>query len=149
MKEKNIRKPRIENKYNLKPKDIENAVILDYDRLHQSPFWRNNVVKAWCLTGGSGKGFYDDWMDSYWIGFYDKDAKEYAGKIRFYCTAYEDMCRYNFKSFFDYTEIEHEADLELQEKLLERLNWLIDEKIIAIKETFKTKHNREKEKKYE
>lgn len=133
MREKNIRKPRIENKYNLKPKDIENAVILDYNRLHQSPFWRNDVVQAWCLTGGSGKGFYDDWLDAYWIGFYDNDEKEYAGKIRFYCTTYEDMCSYNFNSFFDYTEIEHEVDLELQEKLLERINWLIDEKIIEIR----------------
>lgn len=133
MEEKNIRKPRIENKYNLKPKDIENAVILDYDRLHQSPFWRNDVVKAWCLTGGSGKGFYEGWMDSYWIGFYDKDAKEHAGEIRFYCTTYEEMCSYNFERFYDYAEIENEVDLELQEKLLERISWLIDEKIIAIK----------------
>ena len=69
MKEKIMRRPKIKNKYNLKPKDIEKAVILDYDRLHQSPFWRNDVVQAWCLTGGSGKGFYGDWIDSYWIGF--------------------------------------------------------------------------------
>lgn len=57
MKEKIMRRPKIENKYNLKPKDIEKAVILDYNRLHQSPFWRNDVVQAWCLVGGSGKGF--------------------------------------------------------------------------------------------
>lgn len=133
MKEKNIRKPRVENKYNLKLKDLENAVILDYDRLHQSPFWRNDVIQAWCLTGGSGKGFYDDWMDSYWIGFYDKDAKEYAGKIKLSCSSMEDMCNYNFERFYDYAEIENEIDLELQEKLLERINWLIDEKIITIK----------------
>ena len=132
MKEKNIRKPKVENKYNLKPKDIEKAVILDYDRLHQSPFWRNDVVQAWCLAGWSGKEFYDDLVDGYWIGFYDNDAKEYAGKIRFYCKYYKDMCSYNFNSFFDYTEIEHEVDLELQEELLKRINFLIDEKIISI-----------------
>ena len=128
-----MRKPRVENKYNLKPKDIERATILDYERLKQPPFWRNNVVKAWCLTGGSGKGYYGDCMDSYWIGFYDKNAKAYAGKIRLDCTAMEDMCTYNFTKFFDYSEIEHEVDLELQEKLLDRINWLIDEKIIEIK----------------
>ena len=127
-----MRKPKIENKYNLKPKDIEKSVILDYDRLHQPPFWRNNVVQAWCLSGGSGKGYYGNWMDSYWIGFYDKNAKFYAGKIRLSCNAMEDMCNYNFKKFFDYTEIDNEVDLELQEKLLERMNWLIDEKIITI-----------------
>ena len=43
------------------------------------------------------------------------------------------MCGYNVKKFFDFTEIENEVDLELQEKLLERINWLFDEKIIAIK----------------
>ena len=127
-----MRKPRIENKYNLKPKDIENAVILDYDRLHKPPFWRNDVIQAWCLSGGSGKGLYGGWVDSYWIGFYDEDAKSYAVKIRLNCTAMEEMCSYNFKKFFDYTEIENEIDLELQEKLLERINWLIDEEIIKI-----------------
>ena len=128
-----MRKPKVENKYNLKPKDIEKATILDYKRLQQPPFWRNNVVKAWCLSDGSGKGFYSNWMDSYWIGFYDKNAKTYAGKIRLRCSAMEDMCSYNFEKFFDYSEIEHEVDLELQEKLLDRINWLIDEKIIKIK----------------
>ena len=134
-----MRKPIVENKYNLKPKDIEKAVILDYDRLHEPPFWRNNVVQAWCLSGGSGKGFFGDWIDSYWIGFYDRDAKSYAGKIRLSCSAMENMCNYNFKKFFDYTEIENEFDLELQEKLLERINWLIDERIIAIEWNFQEK----------
>lgn len=127
-----MRKPKVENKYNLKPKDIEKAVILDYDRLCQPPFWRNNVVQAWCLSGGSGKGLYGDWINSFWLGFYDKNAKYYAGKIRLDCTAMEEMCSYNFKSFFNSKEIESEVDLELQEKLLERINWLIDEGIIAI-----------------
>lgn len=128
-----MRKPKVENKYNLKPKDIEKAIVLDYERLKQPPFWRNDVVKAWYLTDGSGKGYYGNWMDSYWIGFYDKNANAYAGKIRLTCSAMEDMCHYNFEKFFDYSEIEHEVDLELQEKLLDRINWLIDERIIEIK----------------
>lgn len=127
----NIRKPKVQNKYNLKPKDIQKATILDYDRLHKAPFWRNNVVQAWCLSGGSGKGF-SGFINSYWIGFYDNNAKAYAGKIRLSCSSNEDMCNYNFKKFFDYSEIECLADLELQEKLLEQINWLIDEKIIQI-----------------
>lgn len=128
-----MRKPIVENKYNLKPADIEKAVVLDYDRLHKPPFWRNNVIQAWCLTGGSGKGYFDDYVNEYWIGFYDDDAKEYAGRIRFYCTTLEGMCSYNFKNFFDYTEIDNKVDLELQERLLERINWLIDEGIIEIR----------------
>ena len=127
-----MRKPKVENKYNLKPKDIERAIILDYEKLKQPPFWRNNIVQAWCLSGGSGRGYYGSHMDSYWIGFYDNNAKAYSGKIRLSCSAYEDMCNYNFKKFFDYNEIENEVDLELQEKLLSRINWLIDEGIIEI-----------------
>lgn len=127
-----MRKPKVKNKYNIKPKDIQKAIILDREKLTQPPFWRNNVVGAWCLSDGSGKGYCGGHMSSYWIGFYDEDAKSYAGKIRLSCTAYEDMCSYNFKEFFDYREIESEVDLELQEKLLDRINWLIDEGIIEI-----------------
>lgn len=127
-----MRKPKVENKYNLKPKDIQRAVVINYDRLHQPPFWRNSVVQAWCLSGGSGKGCFGEWEDSFWIGFYDDDAKSYAGKIRLSCSAMEGMCNYTFKKFFDYFEIENEIDLELQEKLLSRINWLIDERIVEI-----------------
>ena len=127
-----MRKPKVENKYNLKPKDIQKATIIDYDKLTQEPFWRNNIINAWCLSGGSGEGFYGGYIDSYWIGFYDNDAKSYAGKIRLKCCAMEEMCSYNFKSFFNEKEIENEWDLQLQEKLLEVINWLIDERIIEI-----------------
>ncbi|MCM1500499.1 MAG: hypothetical protein NC124_18715, partial [Clostridium sp.] len=96
-----MRRPKVENKYNLKPKDIEKTTILDYERLLQPPFWRNDVVQAWCLFGGSRKGYYGGWINSYWIGFYDKDAKSYAGKIKLSCSAMEDMCNYNFKEFYN------------------------------------------------
>ena len=128
-----MRKPKVENKYNIKPKDIEKAVILKPERLCKIPFWRNNLVQAWCLSGGSGIGYYSDWIDSYWIGFYDKDAKSHAGKIELSCHKKEDVCNYNFKSFFNPKEIENEIDLELQEKLLKRINWLIDKGIVEIR----------------
>lgn len=130
-----MRKPKVENKYNLKPKDIQHAKILDYDRLHKPPFWRNNVVQAWCLSDNTCRNAKDreyGCYNSYWIGFYDEDAKAYAGKIRLDCSTYGDMWSYNFKTFFNLKEIENELDLEIQEKLLSRINWLIDEKIIEI-----------------
>lgn len=139
-----MRKPKVENKYNLKPKDIERAVILDYDKLHQEPFWRNDNIGAWCIYGEAGKGYYGA-MDSYWIGFYDADAKEHAGEIRLSCDTYEDMCHYNFENFFDYSEIEFLADLELQEKLLERINWMIDEGIIRIEKEEKDERSLEED----
>jgi hypothetical protein len=42
------------------------------------------------------------------------------------------MCNYKFKNFFDYNEIENELDLEIQEKLLTKINYLIDEKILIL-----------------
>ena len=137
-----MRKPKVENKYNLKPKDIQKAIILDYERLKQPPFWRNNVVQAWCLSGyirPNPKDIYGTYDLEYWIGFYDKNAKSYAGKIRLSCSSYGGMCHYNFKSFFNPKEIDCEIDLEIQEKLLSRINWLIDEGIIEISEDVKEK----------
>lgn len=130
-----MRKPRVKNKYNLKPKDIQKAIILDYGRLHKPPFWRNNVVQAWCLSETTIKNSKDDeygCYNEYWIGFYDKDSNAYADKIRLSCSSYGGICGYNFKKFFDHKEIDCEIDLEIQEKLLSRINWLIDEGIIEI-----------------
>ena len=131
-----MRKPTVENKYNLKPKDIQKATIIDYEKLTQKPFWRNNVINAWCLSEcirPNPRDRYGTYDLDYWVGFYDKDAKSYAGKIRLSCSSYGGMCGYNFKEFFNEKEMEDEYDLQLQEKLLNRINWLIDEKIIEIK----------------
>lgn len=130
-----MRKPKIANKYNLKPKDIEKATVLDSKKLHQKPFWRNNVVQAWCLSENTAKTRADHEFgtyNEYWIGFYDQNAKTHTNKIKLNCSAYGGMCHYNFTSFFDSKEIECEIDLEIQEKLLTRINWLIDEGIIKI-----------------
>lgn len=128
-----MRSPNEENKYNIKPGDIKNFKILNLERLHREPFWRNNVVRAWCLSGTTCETAADEmWCDGYWIGFFDDDAKEHAGKIRLSCTSYGGMCGYNFKKFYDEKEIENESDLKIQEMLLGRLNWLIDEGIVAV-----------------
>lgn len=122
-----MRKSRVENKYNLKPKDIERAEVLDRERLKEKPFWRNDALKAWCLSEwvvneddrkfGSG--------NEYDIAFYD------SGEIELFCSCMS-VISYNFKTFFNPNEIDHENDLILQEKLLDRLNWLIDEKIVRL-----------------
>lgn len=129
-------KPRIENKYNLKPRDIVKATILDRNKLKEKPFWRNDIIGAWCLSDNTIKCSEDDEFgcyNEYWIGFYDEDAKAYAGQIRLSCSSYGGMCSYDFKSFYNPKEIGCEIDLEIQEKLLERINWLIDNGIIEIR----------------
>ena len=126
-----MRPPKVMNQYGLNPKDIEKAVVLNLEKLKEKPFWRNDVIQAWCLSGHTAKTS-DDYefltYNEYWIGFFD------TGKIKLSCSAYGGMCNYDFNDFFDDEDIEHEIDLEIQEKLLKRINWLIDEKIIEIRE---------------
>ena len=130
-----MRKPTVRNKYNLKFSDIAKLTIADRSKITPPAFWRNDVVQAWCVSENTIKepldsryGTYND----YWIGIYDENAKAYKGKIRVTCSAYGGMCAYKFKNFFDPREMEHEMDLEIQEKLLAKVNDLIDSNILKI-----------------
>lgn len=126
-----MRKPNVKNKYNLKPKDIQKSKVLNKEALMHAPFWRNDVVSAYCLSGGCGKDYLGEYDMSYWIGFYDEDAPAYAGKIRLELTSYGGMCGYDITKFFKESEIKNENDLRLQELLLTKINWLIDSGIIS------------------
>ena len=42
------------------------------------------------------------------------------------------MCHYNFNKFYDYSKIENETDLEVQEMFLEKINMLLDEGILEV-----------------
>ena len=50
-----MRKPKIENKYNIRPEDLNRAEVIDRDRITRTPFWRNDLIKAWCLSGTTAK----------------------------------------------------------------------------------------------
>ncbi len=113
------------NKYNLKYSDIKKLRIIDSERAHQKPFWRNENIKAYCLSGGVGKGLGGS-MSTFWLGFYDD------GKTDFHFTAMEDMCGYTFEEFFDKKEIEDIYDLEIQINFLKLINKLLDEKVLEI-----------------
>lgn len=117
-----MRKPTVENKYNLTIADVKELKVGDRSQIKKPLFWRNNAINAWCITESVGK-FQDD---SYWIGIYDEDAPTHSGKFRFYFTAYSDMCSYNFTEFFNIEEIENEFDLKIQELFLDKINYLID-----------------------
>ena len=127
-----MRQPKIKNKYNLKPKDISNLVILDRSKICEPLFWRNNVIKAWCISGSIGSDLDRKYGsdNEYWIGIYDKP---YGNKlIHFHCNCWGGMGAYSFSEFFDMEEIENELDLKTQEKLLETINRLIDDKILGL-----------------
>jgi len=97
-----MRKPKVENKHNIKPDDVKNFKVLNKEALKEYPFWRNDIIQAWCLSGNTIKSREDDkygCYSEYWIGFYDEDAKQYPGQIRLDCSAFGGMCSYTFKEF--------------------------------------------------
>lgn len=125
-----MRKPNVENKYNLLPKDISNLFVIDRSKICEPLFWRNNVINAWCISGSIGtdrdRRIGND--NEYWIGIYDKP---YRGKMVHYrCSCWGGMGSYKFNRFFKLDEIENERDLETQEKLLSVINNLLDNGIL-------------------
>lgn len=138
---KELRKPTIKNKYNLTVADVKKLRIGDRNKVKEPLFWRNNVVSAWCIIETVGK--FED--AEYWLGIYDDDASAYKGKFRFYFSSHGGMCDYKFKKFFDFSEIENEYNLEIQEKFLSKINFLIDEGILLIPEEKKKKERKENE----
>lgn len=128
-----MRKPRIENKYNLTMKDCKHLVVKNRNKICEPLFWRNNAIDAWCLSGSTARNSKDVeycCYNDFWIGIYDDDAKAYAGKVRVTFSSYGGMCSYNFKNFYDYKEIENEDDLRVQEMFLETINMLLDEGVL-------------------
>ena len=102
---------------------------VDRSKITGEPFWRNNVINAWCLSGSTAKCAADDEFcatDEYWLGVYDEDAKFYAGKIRVNFSAYGGICSYVFKEFYNPKDIENELDLRIQEQFLRVMNDLIE-----------------------
>lgn len=126
-----MREPKIKNKYHLKPSDINKLVVNDCSKIKEPLFWRNDVINAWCISKSIGtdadRKYCTD--NSVWIGIYDKPY--YRHEVHCYCTCWGGMGKYNFKKFFDYQEIETEKDLETQETLLQYINQLLDEGILA------------------
>ena len=144
-----MRKPRIENKYNLTMSDVKHLAVNDRSKISGSLFWRNNVISAWCISGETSakcfkRGDFAKWVDiqllndgmqdEFWIGIYDDNAKAYAGKVRVSFSSYGGMCGYEFKRFYDEKDIENEQDLVVQEMFMKTINQLLDEGILIVKE---------------
>lgn len=131
-----MRKPTVENKYHLRPDMLSKLIVLDEAKIHEPPFWRNDAIQGWCLSGrGTTKAAnqFDDY-DEYWLGIYDKDAKEHPGEIRTMLSSYGGMCSYNITEFFKPEEMENECDIRVQENFLRVLNDLIDRGVLGVPE---------------
>lgn len=129
-----MRKPKIENKYNLKFDDIKSLVVVDRSKICKPLFWRNDVINAWCISReiGTAEDVKYGSNNEAWIGIYDKKFRRHYVHCR--CYAWGGMCHYNFKNFFDPNEIENELDLQTQEFVLSKINELIDKSILALPE---------------
>lgn len=124
-----------ELKYFTKPEELRHLVVLDPERVHQKPFWRNDVVKAWCLSGavGSDMDFEFGCDSSYWLGIYDN------GKIDFHMDTYGGMCSYHPENFLDAKSIENKNDRDVQVAAINAINQLIDDGVLGVPEKKKAK----------
>ena len=111
-----MRKPQVDNKYNLTMAKIRRLKIADRSKVCEPLFWRNDVIEAWCICGSSGNDMDRRFAtnNEFWIGIYDLNAKAYAGKFRVSLSSYGGMCGYEFNKFFDVKDIDNEQDLEIQ-----------------------------------
>ena len=128
VKRYNMRKPTVPNTYNLTVPMICQLRV-DRSKITGKPFWRNDVISAWCLSGSTAQCAADEEFgttDEFWLGVYDEDAKAYAGKIRVTFSAYGGMCGYKFKEFYNPKDIENKLDLRIQEQFLRVMNDLIE-----------------------
>ena len=126
------------NKYELTPKSIRKLVILDWDRL-KTKTWHNDAMKNsgswWCHLEGcekEGQKFNDD--SEFWIGFREGD-----NKVKCNFTCYEGMCKYEFKKFYDVSEIENQYDMQVQVNAIKWLTNMIDEGILGIQNSLEEK----------
>lgn len=112
------------NKYGLTPKTIKN-LIPNKNKIQEKPFWRNDAISAWCLSGNTihhAEDIVYSMYDEYWLGVYDIDSE-----VEFHLYSYGGMCNYNPSEFLKSSEIENKDDLEIQVKFLKRINQLIDD----------------------
>lgn len=56
------------------------------------------------------------------------------GNIDCHFTAYEGMCSYNFKEFYNLKDIEDKYDMQIQVNVIKWLNEMIDEGILGLPE---------------
>ena len=116
------------NKYNLTPKKINQLKVLDWEQL-KTKTWFNEALKpdkVWCHLDGCGKGYYDDYINEFWIGFYED------GRIRHNFSCGEGMLIYNFEKFYNIDEIKNKCDMIIQTKAINWLNKMIDEGILGL-----------------
>lgn len=119
-----MRAPRVKNIYDLTIEKMYMLKVKNRALVKEPLFWRNSAISAWCISAIAGDSEFGD-ENAYWIGIFDDNASEDAGKFVFRLSTYGGMCGYQFNEFFREEDIENDWDLEIQEKFLNKVNQLI------------------------
>lgn len=116
------------NKYNLRYADMKRLRPVNAKAVAYAPFWRNNVINAWCLSASTETSETAGFRTSseYWLAFYDEDAPEHPGETGFYMRR-RGFKNYRPKRFLDAKYIQSSDDLKIQRELIETVNQLIDD----------------------
>jgi len=116
------------NKYGFTPKNINTVKVLDWNWIKEH-FGQNFAMdkdgNCWdrIIDTKAGAAVCDE--DEFYIGFWENGRVE----SRFY--SHGGMCGYEFEEFYKADDIENEIDMEIQAKVIELLNGLVDKGIIS------------------
>lgn len=118
------------NKYKLTLKNIKQLKVNRDLVNEENGFWRNDVIRAWCISGSVGVDNYPICdATEYWLGVYDKPRKDGGVKVQCYFTCWSGMGRYTFDEFFDKKDIENRDQYAIQYRFITKMNELIEKKV--------------------
>jgi hypothetical protein len=123
------REPNVKNKYKLTGKKIRKLRVQNREKLEEFGFWRNDVMKAWCITVKVGDNCYIS-DNTFWIGILDEPDNKKNQLIDYQFFAYGTSIEQTVEKFYKKSEILNEFDLLIQEKFLDLINKLIEANIL-------------------
>lgn len=127
------REPKIENTLNLMIKDLELMKVEKPERLQESPFKRDE-------NGYYYEEYTCDIKTSPSYGYFKLSIADGSdlnrSRLSIMCETNGGMFGYSFNKFFKPRNIENEEELELQELVLARIMWFLDEGIFSLPEGF-------------
>lgn len=117
---------KVQNVYNLTPKNIKKVRVLDWERLKTETWYNRAMTKpCWCkLIGCEKSGKFND-ESEFWIGFYED------GRVDCRFSSFGGMCNYVFQEFYRLEDIENKYDFWVQVNTLKWLNLMIETGVLS------------------
>lgn len=117
------------NYHNLKFSDLKNLRVIDKTKIKEPLFHRNNVTSTWMIAETTVKSKQDIMYGTY-NEYQIQVSDDY--EISVSCNTYGGMSGYVFEEFFNTADISCKIDLEIQKKLIGKINFLIDNDIFEV-----------------